>query len=219
MNATEKHVLDDRFWSKVRKNPTNGCWEWNSSKNNRGYGMFSCRGLGFRNKKLAHRLSYEFHNGPIDAGKHILHACDNPSCVNPDHLSCGSRSDNMRDCSNKFRSGNQIVTDDIRASIFSEYIAGAPRDEIAKRHGVSPATVSDYISGRSKGWAITGDEGKRLLAAKRIRPGAKISVDDVREIKRLLSEGMAGKDIAAAFGVHKATVSDIKTGKCWAAIT
>lgn len=208
-------MLDNRFWLKVNKSAANGCWEWTSCKNNAGYGMFSCRGLGYHNKKLAHRLSYEDRNGPIDAGKHILHACDNPSCVNPDHLSMGTRFDNMRDCSNKFRSGNQVVTSEMRDAIISDYLAGVPRRDIANRHGISRHTVSDYVSGRSKSWELTAEQAAALKAAKCIRPGAKLTSESVSEIKKLIRMGMDGVSISKRFGVHKATISDIKNGKCW----
>ena len=58
---------------------------------------------GKRGTKLAHRLSWEIHKGPIPEGLHILHRCDVPACVNPNHLFVGTHSDNMLDCSMKGR--------------------------------------------------------------------------------------------------------------------
>lgn len=75
-----------RFMSKVRRTAaTNDCWTWKGTLS-RGYGCFYLYG---RNVP-AHRAAYEFFVGPIPAGMHILHSCDNPPCVNPDHLSPGT---------------------------------------------------------------------------------------------------------------------------------
>lgn len=87
----------DRFWSKVKKGP--GCWEWQAA-NSRGYGIFSnTAGCG----KGAHRYSWTIHNGPIPPGAYILHKCDNPSCVRPDHLELGDHLQNMRDAEDRMR--------------------------------------------------------------------------------------------------------------------
>lgn len=94
-------MLDDRFWTKVDKETPNGCWEWTASRNNNGYGLFRPGGLA--PKRLAHRLSWVHHNGPLGDGQYVLHKCDNPKCVNPDHLFVGSKKDNMQDCKAKGR--------------------------------------------------------------------------------------------------------------------
>ena len=102
-------TLLERFNSKYTIAP-NGCWLWNANKNNKGYGMFRVTTKAWENKTLAHRVSYELANGKIPEGKHICHTCDTPSCVNPEHLFIGSRSDNMIDCIRKNRGGTSILT-------------------------------------------------------------------------------------------------------------
>jgi len=89
-----------RFWAKVDITP--GCWEWRAAKNKQdGYGVLS-RGDG----KLiyAHRLSWLLHSGPLPDGMCICHKCDNPTCVNPDHLFLGTPGANTRDMIEKGRS-------------------------------------------------------------------------------------------------------------------
>jgi hypothetical protein len=93
----------DRFWAKVRQ--TEYCWLWTGSANRKGYGNFwpvSHRRPGSRTM-LAHRFSWELHFGPIPRGLFVLHECDNPFCVRPDHLFLGTQVDNMRDCHRKDR--------------------------------------------------------------------------------------------------------------------
>lgn len=87
------------FYSNIIKKET-GCWEWQAGKTKAGYGQYSL------NKKVlyAHRLSWELSNKEIPKGMHVLHSCDNPSCINPDHLFIGTQKDNMRDKINKGRS-------------------------------------------------------------------------------------------------------------------
>lgn len=89
-----------RFFKKIEKTET--CWNWTASTNGRGYGQF---GLGAR--KLgnikAHRYSWWLHNCDIPDGMCVLHKCDNPTCVNPDHLFLGTKQDNSRDMYTKQR--------------------------------------------------------------------------------------------------------------------
>ncbi len=92
----------DRFWDNVSVQ-LEGCWDWVGWKNNGGYGSYP----GYRDGKSmrisAHRSSYEMHNGLIPRGMFVLHTCDNPACVRPDHLRLGTQTDNMRDCAKKGR--------------------------------------------------------------------------------------------------------------------
>lgn len=95
--------LATRFWSKVLK--TDGCWLWMGARHPQGYGNI---GLpkdenGRYPIGKAHRVSWELHNGPIPAGLLVMHRCDNPPCVNPDHLFVGTVGDNVRDSASKGR--------------------------------------------------------------------------------------------------------------------
>ena len=97
--------LEDRFWSKVLK--TESCWLWKGATQGTGYGRIA---RGKRNEfpkpELAHRMSWELHNGPIPKGLIVLHRCDNPPCVKPSHLFVGTPKDNSDD---KCSKGRQYV--------------------------------------------------------------------------------------------------------------
>ena len=71
-----------------------GCWEWNGARNSNGYGNL---GLGGGRTGAAHRVSYEVHHGPIPDGMFVRHKCDNPPCINPDHLLIGTPRQNSGD--------------------------------------------------------------------------------------------------------------------------
>lgn len=94
----EEGTPQERLERKVQVMP-NGCWEWQGNTDNHGYGEI--RGLG---QRRAHRLSWVIHRGPIPEGMDLLHHCDNPPCVNPEHLFPGTQGDNNRDRSLKGRS-------------------------------------------------------------------------------------------------------------------
>jgi hypothetical protein len=76
-----------------------GCREWRGAKHRQGYGQLRVGGR----VQLAHRVAWEEAHGPIADGLHVCHRCDNPSCVNIDHLFLGTHLENMRDRQSKGR--------------------------------------------------------------------------------------------------------------------
>ena len=83
-----------------------GCWLWCGGKHRLGYGLFKFNGK----TRTTHRISWELHRGPIPSGLCVLHKCDVPACVNPEHLFLGTVDDNNKDKSTKGRCATNIHT-------------------------------------------------------------------------------------------------------------
>lgn len=98
LSLSPRSCAKKRLLSKYRVSDK-GCWEYTSGKDRCGYGKFS---LGPR-RLGAHKVSYVLHKGDVPEGLVVMHSCDNPGCINPDHLSLGTVKDNVHDCINKGR--------------------------------------------------------------------------------------------------------------------
>ena len=95
-------VIAARFWGRVDR--SGECWLWTAGKSG-GYGVVG------HNSQKAHRVAWELTIGPIPQGMQVLHRCDNPPCVNPEHLFLGTNHDNMLDRQAKGRTKNLFTSD------------------------------------------------------------------------------------------------------------
>lgn len=111
------------FESRHVADPLSGCWLWTGMLTTSGYGGYTDNGK----VRVASRLSWELHEGPIPPGLCVLHRCDVRPCVNPAHLFLGTKGDNNRDCAAKGRYPEQQRTHCPR---------GHPYDQVnTYRHG------------------------------------------------------------------------------------
>ena len=127
----------------------NGCWEWVGYFGSGGYGMMSRNGKNQR----AHRISYEAYKGAIPKGMVVRHTCDNPACVNPDHLILGSQKDNVADREARNRrvvNGERIGTSKLTEKDVLEIRASEESlDVLARRYNIDRSNVWVIRAGKS----------------------------------------------------------------------
>ncbi len=136
-------TITDRFWSHVNKSiDIDKCWTWNDSKFKDGYGKFSVK----HKCVYAHRYIYEIHaKEKIPEGLFVLHKCNNPPCVNPNHLFLGTHQDNMNQMVEEGRSCHKLTKSD-RNEIKELYnTTKITFNELSKDFNVSLGAISDII--------------------------------------------------------------------------
>lgn len=146
------------FWSHV--NLLGTCWEWTAATTEWGYGKLRYSGHDF----AAHRCSYEYAYGRIPAGVFVLHACDNPPCVNPSHLFLGSAKDNTQDMLAKGRAArmgavgvanrNAVLTEANVVDIRERFACGATPTELAAEFGITGSNLNRILRGVT--WSHVG---------------------------------------------------------------
>lgn len=205
----------DRFEKQVKK--TAGCWMWVGGRDQDGYGIFKGEVAGVLFKR-AHRYSYALHTGDLLIDRQALHSCDNPSCVNPAHLSSGTNADNMRDKADKGRSrvpvgerhGQSILTDEQAQLVLAD---PRPYTAIAADYNVSASTIGSLKQRHS--WKhLSGDVVKHIRVGKRgeMSYASKITEQDVREIR---SSPDSGKSLAVKYGISPQSITDIRKLRSW----
>lgn len=139
-------MVIDRFESKFSKHES-GCWLWNAACRTSGYGVFSYKGKPV----TASRVSYILYYG-IDPGDlFVCHKCDNPKCVNPDHLFLGTNKDNVEDRKNKNRPTGRysVLSEEDAERILKMINSGDYKSlrEIARIVNVSRSTICRLANG------------------------------------------------------------------------
>lgn len=154
-------TLRDRLYRHGWNVMPSGCWDWAAARRH-GYGCLGAPGNA--GTVQAHRASYEVHVGPIPDGLFVMHTCDNPPCVNPDHLRLGTPRDNMADMIAKGRDnflglvvgrsgGRPKLTADAVGEIRRLAESGVPRSDLVNRFGISKSQVGKIVS--SSQWTST----------------------------------------------------------------
>lgn len=144
-----------RFQDKVTFVPLCGCHLWTASTTKFGYGKLS---VGDGKWQLAHRFAFEQANGEIPEGKFVLHKCDTPSCVNPDHLYLGSKKDNATDRESRNRGNHAFGVRHGRSKLMPSQVLEI-RDvfdtgkytfkQLGKIYGIDGKSVADIVDRRN----------------------------------------------------------------------
>ncbi len=150
--------LVERFWPRVQRGDY--CWEWTGARQSDGYGTIG-RSAPASGSMLTHRVAWELTKGPIPAGARVLHHCDNPPCVRPDHLYLGDQKQNAADRTARGRDGGKDrrgehngrakLTADQAESIRILYATGKiTQIRLAQAFGVDQTNISAIV--RRSSW-------------------------------------------------------------------
>lgn len=174
------------FWSKVAITANREkCWEWQAGKYQDGYGMFDVD-----NPKKAHRVAYTLFFKQDISNILCLHKCDNPSCVNPNHLFLGTQQDNIDD---KKRKGREAKG--------KTHWANTNPELFKKVHG---------------GWLKKLKDNPHLVARGEKSGTSKLTSDQVLEIRQIHQDGLLSQtEIGKKFGVDRTCIGLIVRRKNW----
>jgi hypothetical protein len=151
---TENPTFSEKFWGKVIDVGSEGCWEWIGSIVAFGYG--SSWNPRLERSQPAHRVAWELTHGPIPDGIEVRHRCDNPPCVNPDHLELGTHAENMADMYQRNRAAlgerlpqSKLTEPEVRAVRRIHATGGFTNAQIAEWFDVSATAIWYVVNGKT----------------------------------------------------------------------
>jgi len=221
-----------RFWLKVERRGE--CWEWMAAKDTRGNGLFN----DGHKTVYAHRFVWMLTYGDIPEGMCVTQACDNDSCVRPDHLELVTRGQVVSSWA-QHKPPNHKLTPEIVAEMrrLKRETPSLSCSELAESYGVSESAVRLAVTGRT--WKLVGEppvsieasprpytvpsqaELEAMLSKKnpsrlgRATPNHRLTEDQVLEMRELRLAGWKNKDLAKKYGVAVSTISNACTGATW----
>jgi len=216
MRASRVGSVNERFFNRFERDQKSKCWNWTGALTPQGYGVIYGEMLdGTKLKRtLAHRVSWMLHKGPIPTGSGahgtvVMHKCDNPTCVNPDHLMLGTQADNVKDMIAKGRK----VAGEWQKRKGLEHFRSAFKDqadidlicatvgktkELAERFGVDVCTIKRV---RQRNGVVSPDAEKFVN-----KPLSQEAIDHIR------STPPGTRGLGKLYGVGKTTIANIRKG-------
>jgi len=209
------------------------CWIWSMKLNNEGYGSAFLYGQSYS----AHRATYLLFNGAIADGMYICHKCDNPSCVNPDHLWSGTPQENTDDMIKKGRDKKAIGLNQPNAlnlgreiidSIFDDFLnKNMSRNQISRKYKISSNVITKILTGahhsvdnliftREIELSINKRKTnyhKMIRVSGENHHNAKLTRDDVKQIRSMWENGLNQVKLSQIYGVRQGYISKIVNGK------
>jgi hypothetical protein len=167
-----------------------GCWVWTGTRTNGGYGVIY--------RKRAHRLMYEQVNGPIPAGLELDHTCENPPCINPDHLDAVTRPEHIR------RTQDRLGKSHLHVAAVEMRRQGFKYQEIADALG-----WSDRVSAHA---AVRYAIEKGLVDPESVPRRKTLTDADRADMTAMYRAGMKQTEIARIYGMHPSQVSRVVRG-------
>lgn len=216
-----------RLLDKIVVDEATGCWNWTGSALPTGYGKLTVNGK----QTSTHRISYVVHYGPIPPGMHVCHRCDNPRCIRFDHLWLGTPKANMQDRDRKGRDRykgkgktprirgprTDKINPDLATEIHQLRSCGMYTADIAQQVGMSTGAIRRFLRGdtwKESYQEIRADLKSRTSAPRSIHR-AKLTGDQVREIRQLHSNGVTRQQLAENFDIKLSTLSDLLNRVTW----
>lgn len=223
MKKTINEVLQDvnarqsaqnRMAKYTNKTDINKCWEWQGHCNDKGYAMLS---IGGRSGKYARasRLSYYFNFGPFDENLIVCHHCDNPKCVNHNHLFLGTNQDNTNDMYNKGREsvppnfyGEEVTTAKLsEEKVIAIYNSTSSMKDLAQQYNVTVTTIHRILTGKS--WQHLNLKPKSF---EKFIPTVKKKISD-GDVRYIRSSDKRNVDLAKQFNCDASYIGKIKKFK------
>jgi hypothetical protein len=212
-------TLDEKLEAFTMPEPMSGCWLWMGSSDVRGYALV----FDGHNKRVSRIVLSRKVGRVLCRDEFACHTCDNPCCVNPDHLFVGTHLENLADATRKGRMARgerhpgSKLTEEIVRVIRAEPPSVSAR-ELAARFGVCEGVVASVRRGR--GWrhvdAPASTATRSDSAPKGERNGnAKLTAQDVLEIRAERKRGASLATLAARFRTTTGNISSICTGRLW----
>lgn len=236
--AMVKRSLVDRFWDKVNKNgpippnqPALGvCWVWIAAKDPFGYGVILVRPKNrSRYTERAHRISAHLHGLTILEGECVLHKCDVPSCINPDHLFIGTKKDNNLDRMKKERSnptrgeesGRVKLTEENVLKIRQLFATGKyQKVDLAKQFNISASQIKHLTNGTS--WTHVHQDLLEVTKKVKVKKEGyfggyqRLTLSQAEEIRsRYKTEDITHTKLSLEYGVSRSAVTNIILGKSY----